>query len=89
MTLLKLDVKFCFRMYDGEVNTEKLDNWVRKMEVYCNVKQIKDEETKIILASLRPEGTTLMWWKSNMQHGTQQVGKIFPSWHDFISALRK
>jgi hypothetical protein len=24
-----------------------------------------------------------------MQHGTQQVGKIFPSWHDFISALRK
>jgi hypothetical protein len=24
-----------------------------------------------------------------MQHRTQQVGKIFPSWHDFISALRK
>ena len=24
-----------------------------------------------------------------MQHGTQQVGKIFPSWHDFISALHK
>ena len=24
-----------------------------------------------------------------MQHGTQQDGKIFPSWHDFISSLRK
>jgi len=24
-----------------------------------------------------------------MQHGTQQVGKNFPSWHDFISALTK
>jgi hypothetical protein len=27
--LLKLDVKFVFPMYDGEVNAEKLDNWVR------------------------------------------------------------
>ena len=24
-----------------------------------------------------------------MQHGTQQVGNIFSSWHDFISARRK
>jgi hypothetical protein len=59
------------------------------MEVYCNVKQIKYEATKIILASLRLEGTTLIWWQSKMQHGTEQVGKIFPSWHNFISALRK
>jgi hypothetical protein len=89
MTLLKLDVKKCFPMYDGEVNAEKLDKWVRQMEVYCNVHQIKDEATKIRLASLCLEGTTLIWWKSKMQHGIQQVGKIFPSWHDFISALRK
>jgi hypothetical protein len=77
MPLLKLDVKFVFPMYDGEVNAEKLDNWVRQMEVYCNVQQIKDEATKIRLASLRLEGTTLIWWQSKMQHGTQQVGKIF------------
>jgi hypothetical protein len=59
------------------------------MEVYCNVQQIKDETTKIRLASLHLEGTTLIWWKSKMQHGTQQVSNIFPSWHDFISSLRK
>jgi hypothetical protein len=29
MPLLKLDVKFEFPIYDGEVNAEKLDNWVR------------------------------------------------------------
>jgi hypothetical protein len=89
MSLLKLDIKFVLPMYDGEVNAEKIDNWVRKMEVYCNRKQIKYEATKIILALLCLEGTTLILWKSKMQHGTQQVGKIFPSWHDFISALRK
>jgi hypothetical protein len=29
MPLLKLDVKFVLPMYDGEVNAEKIDNWVR------------------------------------------------------------
>jgi hypothetical protein len=37
MPLLKLDVKFVFPMYDGEVNAEKLDNWVIQMEVCCNL----------------------------------------------------
>ena len=76
-------------MYDGEVNAEKLDNQIIQMEAYCYVQQIKDEATKIRLELFRLEGTTLIWWQSKMQHGTQQVGKIFPSWHDFISSLRK
>ena len=37
MPLLKLDVKFELPIYDGEVNVERLDNWVRKMEVYYSV----------------------------------------------------
>ena len=56
MPLLKLDVKFLLLMYDGKVNAEKLDNWVRQMEVYCNVQKNKYEATKIRLASLHIEG---------------------------------
>jgi hypothetical protein len=89
MPLLKLDVKFELPIYDGEVNAEKLYNWIRKMEVYCSVQKIKDEATQIKLASLRLAGTSLIWWKSKLQNGTQQVGKVFPSWKSFISALRK
>jgi hypothetical protein len=37
MSLLKLDVKFELPIYDGEVNAERLENWVRHMEVYCSV----------------------------------------------------
>jgi hypothetical protein len=59
------------------------------MGVYCNVQQIKDEATQIKLASLRLAGTTLIWWQSKLQNGTQQVGNVFPSWQSFISALRK
>jgi hypothetical protein len=89
MPLLKLDVKFELPIYDGEVNAEKLDNWIRQMEVYCSVQQIKDEATQIKLASLRLAGTALIWWQSKLQKGTQDVGKVFPSWKNFISAPRK
>jgi hypothetical protein len=37
MPILKLDVKFELPIYDGEVNAERLDNWVKHMEVYCSV----------------------------------------------------
>ena len=87
MPLLKLDVKFELPMYDGEVNVERLDKWFRQMEVYCSVQQIKDEATQIKLASLRLVGTTLIWWPSKLQNGTQQVGNVFPSWQGFVSAL--
>jgi hypothetical protein len=59
------------------------------MEVYCNVKKIKDEATQIKLASLRLAGTTLIWCQSKLQNGMQQVGNVFPSWKSFIYALRK
>jgi hypothetical protein len=79
MPLLKLDVKFELPMYDGEVNAERLDNWVRQMKVYCSVQQIRDGETQIKLSSLRLAGTTLIWWQSKLKNGTQQVGNVFPS----------
>ncbi len=35
--LIKLDIKFDLRIYDGELNAEKLDNWIRQIDVYCRV----------------------------------------------------
>jgi hypothetical protein len=85
MSLLKLDVKFELPMYAGEVNAKRLENWVRQIEVYRSV----HEATQIKLESLRLAGTTLIWWQSKLQNGTQQVGNVFPSWKSFISALIK
>jgi hypothetical protein len=89
MSLLKFDVKFELPMYDGEVNVERLDNWVRQMEFYCNVQQIKDEAAQIKLASLLLAGTELIWWQIKLQNGTQQVGNVFPLWQDFVFTLTK
>ena len=45
--LFKLDVKFEFPMFNGEVNAEKLDNWIRKLEVYLRIHNLQDDDTKI------------------------------------------
>ena len=45
MPLLKLCVKFQLPTYDGELDAEKLDNWVRQLEVYCRIQKIVDDET--------------------------------------------
>jgi hypothetical protein len=58
--LLKLDVKFSFPMFNGDVNPENLDNWIRRVEVYWHVQHIYEEEVKVQLASLRLEGTSLV-----------------------------
>ena len=43
-------------MLNGEFNAEKLDNWIRKLEVYLRIQNLQDDDTKIQLASLRMEG---------------------------------
>jgi len=59
LPLLKLDVKFELLTYDGELNAEKLDNWIKQIEVYCRVQKIMDDVAKVQLAALRLSGTNL------------------------------
>jgi len=59
-SLIKLDVKFDFPIYDGELNAEKLDNWIRQIDVYCRVQNINSNKSKVQLASLRLGGTALV-----------------------------
>jgi len=39
---LKLDVKFEKHMYNGEVNVEKLDNWIHQLEVYFRIQNLQE-----------------------------------------------
>jgi hypothetical protein len=86
---LKLDIKFELPIYNGEVNAEKLDTWIRQIEVYCRIQKIQDDETKIQLASLRLDSATLIWWESKTQEEMKKHGKILLSWNDFIIAIKK
>ena len=76
-------------MYNGEVNVEKLDNWIRQLEVYCRIQKLQDDEAKIQLASLRLEGASLIWWEAKTQEDVKKHGKVLTSWNDFIVAIRR
>jgi hypothetical protein len=86
--LLKLDVKFSLPMFNGDANPEKLDNWIRQVEVYCRVQHIDEEEVKVQLASLRLEGTALVWWERKLQD-ISKCGNLLSSWSEFKSEIRK
>ena len=75
-------------MYDGEVNSERVDNWVRHLEVYCRIQRIKDDDAKVQLASLILESATLIQWEVKNQEDIKKIGKIITSWNDFVVALR-
>ena len=67
----------------------KLDNWVIQIEMYYRIQIIKDDETKIQLASLRLEGATLIWWEAKTQEDMKKHGKVSSSWNDFVVAIRR
>ena len=76
---IKLDIKYEFPMYDGEVIVESLDNWIRHIELYCRIQRIKDDEAKIQLDSLRLEGATLIWWEAKTQEDMKKPSKYLSS----------
>jgi hypothetical protein len=75
-------------MFNGDVNLENLDSWIRQVEVYCHVQQIDEEEFKLQLASLWLEGTALIWWETKLQDKSKCVN-IVSSWSEFKSTIRK
>jgi hypothetical protein len=86
--LLNINVKFSLPMFNGDVNPEKLDNWIRQVEVCCRVQHIDEEEVKIQMDSLQLEGTGLIWWERKIQDESK-CGKILSSWSEFKSVIRK
>jgi hypothetical protein len=89
LSLLKLDVKFELSIYDGKLNAEKLDNWIKQIEVYCMVQKIMYDTAKIQLDTLLLDSTTLIWWESKTQVDLVLHGTIISSWDEFIVAIRK
>jgi hypothetical protein len=89
MPHLKLDIKFDLPLYNGELNAEKLDNWIRQIEVYCRIQKFTEDVVKIQLASLRLGGTALIWWESRSQEDLSTKVKIISSWYEFTSVIKK
>lgn len=46
-SFLKLDFNFELPKYDGELNPQKLDKWIKQLEVYCRIHNIVDDFAKL------------------------------------------
>ena len=64
---LKLDIKFDFPTYNGELNAEKIDDWIKQIEVYYKIQNLADDSAKIQLDTLHLGGFALIWWESKTQ----------------------
>ena len=76
-------------IFNGEFNVEKLENWIRQLEVYLMIQNLHEDDTKIQLASLRMEGVALVWWEAKTKDEIKKHGKITLSWAEFISAIKQ
>ena len=47
MSQLKLDIKLELPMYNGELNAEKLENWIHQIEFYYRIQKFSKDNIKI------------------------------------------
>lgn len=85
---MKLEVKFDLLTFIGEVNAEKLDHWIKQIEVYCRIQRIVRDEDKIQLATLKMSGNALVWWESCLQSKNESIQACIASWTHFVQLLR-
>ena len=86
--LLKLDIKFELPTHNGDVNAEKIDNWIFELEVYCRIQNLQEDDIKIQLASLRLEGVALAWWEAKTREEMCIHGNISITWVEFIYSIK-
>ena len=71
-------------MSNGQLNAEKLDNWICQIEVYCRIQKFTKDNIKIQLASLQLGGTSHLVGEQISRIRLSTKGKIISSWYEFI-----
>ena len=65
-------------MLNKELSAEKLDNWIRQIEVYYKIQKLAGNEAQIQLDSLQLGGMNLIQQEKKNQEDLITKGKLFP-----------
>ena len=84
---LKFNLEAKFEI-QGDVNVERLDHWLKQLEVYFNIHGITEEQ-KISFARLKMGGHPLVWWESYVETLRLSKEELISSWEDFKRLLRE
>ena len=55
----------------------------------CRIQNLHEDDIKIQLASLRMEGSALVWWEARTQEEIKNYGNISMSWSSFIASIKR
>ena len=86
---LKLDIKFDFLTYNGELNAENLDDQIRQFQVYGKIQKLAYDSSKIQLDNLHLGGIALIQWESKTQEDLLTKGKKQSSFSQLVDPFLK
>jgi Ty3 transposon capsid-like protein len=86
-TPFRVEAKVEIRPYDGQMEPEKLNNWIRQLEVYFSCYSFSDKE-KISFSRLKMDGYALLWWESLCQERFLTKQKQVVDWEEFKTLVK-
>lgn len=81
-SLFKTEAKVNFKLYQGDIETLKLNHRLKQLQVYFHVNHTQ-EEHKSSCAHLKLEVHALTWWESRMETLRMDVDPLMNKWKDF------
>jgi hypothetical protein len=83
----KVEEKIEIPMYDGQINVEVLNSWLKQLEVYFGLYQIQETQ-QISFSHLKMTKHALLWWESYVD--ALRIGKnpMVMKWEDFKALLK-
>lgn len=85
---LKLEVKFDLKSFGRDTNIEKLNQWLKQLEVFLKVQKVEYVWEKIEIIEPKLERSAFIWWEAYFN--TIKNGDEFSisSWRSFKELLQ-
>lgn len=84
----KVEAKVDIPTFGREVKVEKVNNWLKQLEVYFQIHGIVNDVDKISFARLNMSGHALVWWQSYVDTYKDEHLSEISSWNVFKELLR-
>ena len=79
----KVEEKVEIPTFGGEVDDDKLNNWLNQLEVYIQIQGVLGDVNKISFARLKMDGHALIWWETHVETLKYENQPKVYSWEEF------
>ena len=84
----KVEAKVEIPTFGGEVDAEKVNNWLKQLKVYFQIHGVVNDVDKISFSKLNMSGHALVWWESHLETLNHEHLSKISSWNGFKELLR-